>query len=119
MVPTMTRMPLTVECYGFWENYFKIIEVAFSQQNFNLPYLTVEKREEVNYNFWQKKKKQFILRRQANKLINTKTNFIYQFTIPLSLLLLIPLLLLHPHQGTYVLSRFAIILKSSTPPIKT
>ena len=96
MVPTMTRMPLTVECYGFWENYFKIIEVAFSQQNFNLPYLTVEEREKVKYNFWQRKKKQFDLCRQANKLMNTKTNFNYQFTIPLNLPLLIPLLLLHP-----------------------
>ena len=91
----MTGMPLTVECYGFWENYFRIIEDAFSQQNFNLPCLTVGEREEVNYNFWQRKKKQFDLCRQANKLINTKTNFNYQFTIPLSLPLLIPLLLLH------------------------
>ena len=99
MVPTMTKMPLTVECYGFWENYFKIIEVAFSQQNFNLPYLTVEKREEVNYNFWHRKKKQFDLWRQANKLINTKTNFNYQFTIPLNLPLFIPLLLLQPFKG--------------------
>ena len=96
MVPAMTRMPLTVKCCGFWENYFKIIEVAFSQQNFNLPYLTVEEREKVNYNFWQRKNKQFVLHRQANKLINTKTNCNYQFTIPFSLLLLIPLLLLHP-----------------------
>ena len=34
MVPIMTEMQFTVECYGFWENCFKIIEVAFSQQNF-------------------------------------------------------------------------------------
>ena len=34
MVPDMTGIPPTSECFGFWENYFKITEVAFSQQLF-------------------------------------------------------------------------------------
>ena len=74
-------MPRTVKCYRFWESYFKITEVAFSQKIFKLPYPAVEKREEVNYNFWQRKKKKFDLYQQANKLINTLTNFNYQLTI--------------------------------------
>ena len=84
MVLTMTEMPLTAECYGFWENSFKIIEVASSQQNFKSPYLSVEEREEVNCNFWQRKNEKFDFCRQANKLINTMTNINHQFTIPLS-----------------------------------
>ena len=33
IVPAMTGMPLNVKFYAFWENYFKITEVALSAKH--------------------------------------------------------------------------------------